>query len=123
MQYVRDNIAVVGQGCLHLFKPISFYGYKPTQGDIELLEEWLQTPLDGHLAQLAQYFIEHLNWQWNHDTQELFLEPATHRAMALMLGRVRFIVAINSADYICRVLCITADVRSHYPYLAIKPPN
>ncbi len=90
MQYVRDNIAAVGQGCLHLFKSISFYGYKPTQDDLTLLEEWLQTPLDGNLSQHAQYIIEHLNWQWNLDTQELFLEPATHRALALMLGRVSY---------------------------------
>jgi hypothetical protein len=88
MQYVRDNIAAVGQGCLHLFKSISFYGYKPTKEDLALLEEWLQTPLDGHLVQLAQYIFDNLNWQWNVDSRELFLEPATHRSLALILGKV-----------------------------------
>eukprot|EP00029_Vermamoeba_vermiformis_P006837 TRINITY_DN2791_c0_g1_i2.p1 TRINITY_DN2791_c0_g1~~TRINITY_DN2791_c0_g1_i2.p1 ORF type:complete len:2311 (-),score=837.94 TRINITY_DN2791_c0_g1_i2:31-6963(-) len=87
MQYVRDNIAAVGQGCLHLFKSISFYGYKPVNEDIKLLEEWLQSPLDGHLVQLAQYIFDNLNWQWNLDARELFLDPATHRDFALILGR------------------------------------
>ncbi len=94
MQYVRDNIAAVGQGCLHLFKSISFYGYKPVKEDLALLEEWLQTPLDGHLVQLAQYIFDNLNWQWNLDARELFLEPAIHRNLALILGKVRGIFAL-----------------------------
>lgn len=103
---------------LYLVKDLPLNVWKPTETDLNILEDWLvRTSVTSIKHNLARYIISHLNWGFDSSegsAQELFLPCEVHVRVALIVVQV---AALYCPEIVTSSNTITESVRQ-VSYLA-----
>src|SRR5690349_5989062 len=74
------------QQCIDLFCELPLHSWNPNEEDLDLLSEWLIAyPTEHLLNRISRTTLSRLNWEFDENSDKLFIEIEKHQELALDL--------------------------------------